>query len=190
MKITVGHLVIAAGVGTFLVLGPLGGFNRIDKMRGVAVPEKETLAAAPESPAKDLPATPAADNKPALPFEEHLPAGEAEPKDVKASDAGRPLPVPPATVAPKAVEPEAPAPAVKPVRRRRAKAASPAVSASKPSAGASNLLGTYVTLKLANGREVKGALVEQTASLYKIELPGLGAMSYPLRDVISVSPAQ
>ena len=36
MKITVGHLMIVAGVGTYLVMGPLGGFERIDRWRGKA----------------------------------------------------------------------------------------------------------------------------------------------------------
>lgn len=168
---------LVAGVGTFVVLGPLGGFDRIDRWRSGGSLAPLTPV---EPPSREAPV--------AARFEERLPAAETAPADQP--EAPPPAVVEPVKPAPaeKAVEPAAPARA-KPVRRRRPKAAKPATKAVKP-VSSQNMIGVYVALKLTNGREVKGALVEQTPSFYKIELPGLGAMSYPARDVVSITPAQ
>jgi len=170
MKITVGHLMIVAGVGTYVVLGPLGGFRKMDE------------AKAPQAPVVETQVLP-----PALPFEEKLPAGETLPTEAVEAP---PVVAPPEPEVPKKAVVEDEKPAVpKPARRKRARPAAPAEPAARKPSG-KNLIGVYVSLKLANGREVKGALVEQTPTLYKIELPGLGAMSYPARDVVSITPAQ
>ncbi|MBV9080444.1 MAG: hypothetical protein JO102_04920, partial [Elusimicrobia bacterium] len=53
-----------------------------------------------------------------------------------------------------------------------------------------SLVGYYVSLKLKNGREIKGALVEKTATAYRVELPGMGTMDYAVDDVVSVTQVQ
>ena len=184
MKITVGHLMIVAGVVTYVVLGPLGGFARLDKAGG-----KGSAAGDDKPLTTTLPPVDTGAANPNQLLDEKLPAGETAPAEKAAEPVAPVAPAEPAAAPPVAPEPPAAKPAPKPHRRRRAKPIVSSASGSGCSA-AQNLVGSYVSLKLANGREVKGALVEQSSSFYKIELPGLGAMSYPVRDVVSIAPAQ
>lgn len=62
--------------------------------------------------------------------------------------------------------------------------------AAKAKSADDKLIGTYVALELATGREVKGILEEKTATHYKVELPGVGSFIYPLENVKSVKPAE
>jgi hypothetical protein len=137
------------------------------------------------------------------------PAPEATPETLPESAA--PVEVP----SPVAVVEEAPKPAPvvrkrrtraprvkKAVRKSSRKAAAPVVAAKAPAAAApaqapakpaakkGSLVGSYVVLTLATGREVKGILQEQTPASYKVELPGLGAFTYPAQNVKDVRAAE
>ncbi len=52
------------------------------------------------------------------------------------------------------------------------------------------LLGSLVTLTLNSGREVKGILEERTATAYKIQLPGMGPFTYEASKVTAIKPAK
>lgn len=58
----------------------------------------------------------------------------------------------------------------------------------KPAAAsaANGLVGSYVSLKLKSGREVKGILDSQTTDVYRIQLPGMGPFEYAASDVVDV----
>lgn len=118
-----------------------------------------------------------------------------------------------APVIPVAVVPEqpavvaAPAPAAKKARAKRRTArkktvakkktavkpaakAAPAPSAKPAPKAGGSLIGTDVVLTLTTGREVRGVLQEQDSIAYKVELPGLGAFTYPVQNVKTIRSAE
>jgi hypothetical protein len=67
--------------------------------------------------------------------------------------------------------------------------AKPAAVKPVPKSGGS-LVGSEVVLTLNTGREVRGVLQGQDAIAYKVELPGLGAFTYPIQNVKSIRTAE
>jgi hypothetical protein len=106
---------------------------------------------------------------------------------------GDPEPEPEAAV----VEKKAETPPT-PKKVRRKKVAAPKAAAAAPTAqaaprkkraakvSADSLIGTYVTLTLKSGREVKGVLENKTPTAYMIQLPGMGPFEYKASDVAGV----
>ena len=54
---------------------------------------------------------------------------------------------------------------------------------------AQELVGTYVTLELNTGRQVKGILKSVTTDLYNLEMPGMGPLPYLKKDVKNIRAA-
>ncbi len=210
MKISVGHVLLLAGVGTYVVLGPLHGADKatifMAQARNIAADKlpymdflrttKPKVKKAEVSAPVDVPASVA----------DKIPAAEAPALDKTFSEV--PLtPVPPmsapvevAPVVPVEPVPEATkAEVAKPVGRRRhhalakpvaAASVETPVKAASSRKNADKLVGTYVSMTLKTGNSVKGMLLEHTATNYKIELPGLGAFDYAAATVKSISAAE
>ncbi len=81
-------------------------------------------------------------------------------------------------------------------RRRTRRSAAPAAAvqspktSSKSAASGDKLVGSYVSVMLKSGREVKGIYQGKTANQYTIELPGMGPFQYPIENVTSIKPAE
>lgn len=141
-----------------------------------------------------------------IPVETNAVAVRSEPSPEMVAEA--PVTVAPITPAPPPAaleEPVKPVAPVKPRRRRRrvrkapvaaAKAAPASLAPVKKAAVKSDaaltdgLIGTYVSLKLKTGRDVKGVLQARTANEYTVEIPGMGPFKYPASNVLSVGPAE
>lgn len=190
MKITIGHVLVVGGVAGVLGLGPLYKmdfsklFSKIeninfslDTVKKLIPFQKEirSILPAPVSPM-------VVENPPAPPPPVAMPVAVEAP------------PVP----EPKKISEPVQKKTVKSRRkaRRKTKAAvaattqakkAPAKSATKSS---NALMGTYVTVSLKTGREVKGVYQKKTATHYVIELPGMGPFEYPIENVAGIKPAE
>ena len=201
MKITVGHLLLVAGLGTYVVLGPLRTSlqPQINAARTFAAdklpyldflrPERPSAVESPLVPVTAVPSAPV----PAAP-ESEVPAPAAQdlatnvadklPAEESASPATSVPDVTPAGPATADVAPpvtEAPKKHLVLRHRRRKRSLKPVAAPAEPvkrapgkhGARKDPLVGTYVALTLATGNVVKGVLVERTATNYKVELPGM-----------------
>lgn len=218
MKITVGHLLIVAGVATYAVVGPLGKTlqPQINAARTFAAdklpymeflrPESPSAVESPLVPVKavpppSVPAVPGASAPAAMDLSANV--ADKLPPEETAGTAPAVSNVPPApeasaTESSPVSEPPKERPA--PRRRRRHRVVKPAAATSseaeaKPAAAKHTgkkdpLVGTYVALTLNTGNVVKGVLVERTATNYKVELPGMGPFDYPASTVKNIGPAE
>lgn len=187
MRITIGHVLIIGGVAGLLILGP---FSKINFSKAFSKLEKINL---PDS------------IKNYVPFQNQKKNGATAPL----TQVLEPAPVVPAAPPPVVETPPTPEPVIEkpaPVkavktrkRRRKSKAAVPAVKAApvakaapakKNAAGGDELIGTYVAVSLKTGREVKGIYQSKTATHYVIELPGMGPFEYPIENVSTIKPAE
>lgn len=190
LRITIGHVLMVGGLGGYLAMGPLQEWNLPDWQEKIhsatagitSMMDLFKSGATPAPVAKSIPAI--EENLPPL---ESVPPAESEP----AAAAPPATQVPVMEAEPVEVKPviKAPGSNPKPARRRRAK---PVLKKQIPAKAATNdpLMGSYVSLTLKSGREVKGILQERTASLYKIELPGMGPFTYNADTVVKIQPAQ
>jgi hypothetical protein len=53
-----------------------------------------------------------------------------------------------------------------------------------------SLVGKNVVLELKTGQKIQGLLQAKTANQYKLELPGMGSLDYPISEVRSIQLAQ
>lgn len=209
MKIRVGHLLLLLVVGgvAFARLPDFGTIKRriagissdLSSLGALFQSGETEISGTKETPKPDLPE--------ALPSE-RLPAdGEqtaAAPPRAASADVSQPDPPQPKAVAAK--KPPAKKVGKRPARRRAARAktvnrkksaAARKKAAAKPaiqkpavkSDPVADLIGTYVALELATGRDVKGILQAKTATHYVVELPGMGPFRYPLSNVRGVKAA-
>ena len=217
MRITVGQLLIVGGLGAWGALGPLknleldnagiqhlveSGIRRVENLSdlfrsGAADQRPPASVSTVPVPVPEPVSQPIAADS-ALPVEAAPPVPAAEPV--------------PAAPAPAVAKPAPKRAATRSSRRRttrrarntrsaRTRATPPAkpaaaVAAPSPastpaaSSGAGKLVGTFVSLKLKTGREVRGILEERTAAVYKIQLPGLGTFDYPAENVLEIQAVQ
>ncbi len=201
MRITVGGLLLVVGAGAVGALAFLpSGIApiQVDQYLAAAREKVNTslglFRSASTESAADVPLISSATVSPAV----EAPLAETPP--------AAPV-IPVAAVPEKPVVVAAPAPAVKKARAKRrstrkktavkktaaakpaAKAAPAPVAKAAPKTGGS-LVGQDVVLTLTSGREVRGVLQEQDSIAYKVELPGLGAFTYPVQNVKSVRAAE
>lgn len=200
MRITIGHILILASVGGVVALN----FSKRPDM--AMLEDKYTSVISNVGSLMDLFKS-GAGASPAIPVP--TPAVETKPAesenvlDLSKSTDAVPEPVKPAPVAPATptIRPvEATKTIVEPdplhkgsfrtrktrkITKGRVKKTTVAAATSKDP-----LIGSYVTLTLDSGREVKGILEERTATFYKIELPGMGPFTYQANKVISIKPSK
>ena len=182
MRITVGHVLIAAAViGVAAVKGPDVDFGKAKETARSVKDEIASLVGLFRSGDRSREDTGEAIET-AAPVQASVPSAP-------------PAPPPPE---PK-VEPAPPAPAkaapakktVRPKKRRVRRKTTAAVPAKPPAPKAAaapkdSLVGQFVVIELTSGREVRGILEEKTAEHYKVQLPGMGPFLYAADTVKSV----
>lgn len=186
MRITVGHILILAGVGgaAWMQLSSqkMDTSGLLDKYSSVTSSVGSLMdlfkSGAQPTPLLETETKPdvAAD---APVVEDKLPALEQP----AIPDSSAPVESPSAAVPDlKPAVVEAPVPAKKTVKRRAKK--------SRAKVAKDPLLGTMVALTLSSGREVRGILEERSATSYKIQLPGMGPFTYDAANVKAIKPAK
>lgn len=220
MKITVGGLLLTAGLGAGILAGPLKVFDnpllkdQAESISGTVGWMKNLVKGAwggGEPVVQE--SVPVTSTPLAVEATSPIVATEAAPVEPAKVDV-TPLPPPIVEAAP-AAEPVKAVPVktkrVRGARRVRTKkvkvrraaksgakvvpsAAAPVAAspavANEAPAAGNSLIGTYVVLQLKSGREVKGVLQAKTPTHYKMELPGMGPFEYPVENVTAIAAAE
>jgi hypothetical protein len=187
MRITVGHILILAGLGGagywYVSKQDLGSPNFTDGYSSVtdSLGSLINLFKSGAQPTPEIATEKKPDDVPpeTPKVEEKLPALETALPE--------PTTPPPAQAVPieeKSKAPLATATTKKMKTKSRRSGKKRAVAPKDP------LLGNLVTLTLASGRDIKGVLIERTATSYKIEMPGMGPFTYDAAKVVAIKPAK
>jgi hypothetical protein len=205
MKITIGHILILAGVGSYAVMGPFNLVSheavgqQLDRWSSKMEPLLSYIPYLSKA-TKPLPSpidttvneinNTEVEKQPIVDpvVKEESQITETVPVQPVSQDKILPEETP---VLEKKVEQP-----VKKKRGRKKKTSKPVSGVKTNNSNATSkgmadpLVGSYVALNLKSGREVKGVLKEHTATSYVIELPGMGPFTYSAETVVSVQPAQ
>lgn len=203
MRITVGGVLLFAGIGTAVVLGPMKNMVDLSFLTDQVGPLKDSIGWVQNYFKGSQPVETAPINVPSesqSSSSESAKAVEAQQQPAAAAPVAATAPAP--VAAPVEPPPIAVAPVVKPksvkTRRHRrakkkvaattaaAKSATSAAAAPAENKSAGDLTGTYVALQLKTGREVKGILKGKANGKYTLEIPGMGPFDYDANNVVGV----
>ncbi len=209
MRITVGGVLFIGGSAAFVALGPLNSLAPIDEIKHslnfiTGYFHSEPVETAPVSVEKPVDSNPTRKESASVDtstLESSQPKPPTVPeKPATAENAAAPAPTPLSVANPVA------SPTLKKARghRRVPKLGEQPVQLAltkrpphskelrrKKSVGSEDkLLGSYVSLKLNSGRDVKGILKSRDEHEYIIELPGMGPFKYPASNVTAVTPVE
>ena len=197
MRISVGHILIFAGVGGYLALGPLRSVDseRVSKIyenvknsiTSLVGGKKTTLRTNATLPNLSDTITSTQTN------DSHI---SDEPVEQQSRNTQN-LPIASTDLTAAAIPStpvselkQAPENSIPKVRKRKRGRKTLTQAGNRRKSKINDWIGKNVSVQLNTGREVKGVLVEHTADGYRIELPGMGTFTYASKDVVSIKLAQ